>query len=63
MADGAIAVVGMSGTVLVSRDGGETFELVQREDRKSMTSVLATGTGGLILFGEGGIVRMESGDL
>jgi photosystem II stability/assembly factor-like uncharacterized protein len=63
MADGAIAVVGMSGTILISRDGGGTFELVQREDRKAMTSVLATGSGGLILFGEGGIVRLQSGDL
>ncbi len=63
MADGAVAVVGMSGTILISRNGGETFELVQREDRKAMTSVLATGSGGLLLFGEGGIVQLESGDL
>ena len=63
MADGAIAIVGMSGTILMSRDGGESFELVQRGDRKAMTNVIATEQGGLILFGEGGIVRMESGDL
>jgi len=63
MADGAIAIVGMSGTILISKDGGESFQLVQRGDRKAMTNVIATEQGGLILFGEGGIVRMESGDL
>jgi len=60
--DGMIVLVGMSGTILVSRDGGESFELVQRDDRKAMTTVLARQDGGLLLFGEGGIVRLDSGE-
>jgi len=59
--DGTVVIVGMSGTILVSRDGGQSFDLVQRDDRKAMTTVVARDDGGLLLFGEGGIVHLEKG--
>ncbi len=59
--DGTVVIVGMSGAILVSRDGGESFTVVQRDDRKAMITVVARQDGGLLLFGEGGIVRLDSG--
>ena len=58
--DGTVVIAGLSGTLLVSRDGGLTFTLQQREDRLGIASILQTEDGGLILTGEGGARRIDS---
>jgi photosystem II stability/assembly factor-like uncharacterized protein len=62
MDDGTIVVVGMSGTVLVSSDGGESFDLVQQSNRKALMQVLPAGDGSLLLFGEAGAVKLARED-
>lgn len=57
-----LAVVGMSGTLLISRDGGSSFELVQQSNRKALTDVMPVADGGLLLFGEAGVTRLEPGE-
>jgi photosystem II stability/assembly factor-like uncharacterized protein len=59
MKDGVIVLAGLSGTQLVSHDGGKAFTLVQRDDRLGISSILQTDDGGLILVGEDGVRRIE----
>jgi photosystem II stability/assembly factor-like uncharacterized protein len=42
----------------VSHDGGRSFTLSQQEDRKAISSVVASGDGALIVAGEGGVRRL-----
>lgn len=56
---GAIAVVGLSGVVLVSRDGGRSFALMQEEDRKGLSAARAVGGDTLVVVGEGGARRIN----
>ncbi|MDB6092218.1 MAG: hypothetical protein JWN85_5002 [Gammaproteobacteria bacterium] len=51
----AVAVVGLSGILLVSHDGGKSFALKQQTDRKGLSGVLAVGAGTLVTVGEGGV--------
>jgi photosystem II stability/assembly factor-like uncharacterized protein len=51
----SIAVVGLGGTLLVSRDGGEHFSLRQQADRRGMSTVLAQDAHRLIVAGESGL--------
>lgn len=53
--DGSIAVVGNSGSVLVSKDDGRTFNIFNRPDRLALAGVGAAGDGNLVLVGQGGI--------
>jgi photosystem II stability/assembly factor-like uncharacterized protein len=55
---GNVVIVGLSGTVLVSRDGGNTFELVQQPDRRGAWAVIRA-RGGVVVAGEGGVRRVE----
>ncbi len=57
-AGGEVLVVGGVGTLLLSTDGGETFERTRMKDRLSLTSGLARD-GRLILVGQGGVKIME----
>ena len=57
-ASGTVVLVGLSGTVLVSRDGGRTFELMQQPDRKGAWAVIRA-SGGVVVAGEGGVRRVE----
>jgi photosystem II stability/assembly factor-like uncharacterized protein len=57
--DDAIAVVGLSGVVLVSRDGGKSFALMQQEDRKGLSAAMAVGGDTLVAVGEGGGRRIN----
>ena len=50
----AVAIVGLSGVVLVSHDGGKSFVLLQQDDRKGLSDVVAVGAGTLLTVGEGG---------
>jgi photosystem II stability/assembly factor-like uncharacterized protein len=56
--DGAantMAIVGLSGVVLVSHDGGRSFALLQQDDRKGLSAVLAVDAHTLVTVGEGGV--------
>jgi len=55
----SVAVVGLSGVVLISRDAGESFQLTQQQDRHGLSAVLAVGTDMLLAVGEGGPRRLE----
>ena len=60
----AVAVVGLSGVVLVSRDGGRSFALMQQEDRKGLSAAMSVGADTLVAVGEGGgrRINMAPGD-
>jgi len=51
---GAIAIVGLSGVVLVSRDGGHSFALLQQADRMGLSAVLTAGDERVAVVGEDG---------
>jgi photosystem II stability/assembly factor-like uncharacterized protein len=55
---GHVVIVGLSGTVLLSRDGGNTFELMQQPDRRGAWAVIRA-RGGVVVAGEGGVRRVE----
>ena len=55
LADGSLVLVGNSGTVLRSQDGGQTFDLFNRPDRLALSAVTAGANGSLILAGQGGV--------
>ncbi len=55
---GAVVIVGLSGTILVSRDGGNTFELMQQPDRRGAWAVTRARTS-VVVAGEGGVRRVE----
>jgi photosystem II stability/assembly factor-like uncharacterized protein len=52
-----VVIVGMAGVQLASHDGGRTFTLHQREDRRALSAVLPAADGSLIVAGEGGVAR------
>jgi len=58
-AGGLTAVVGLSGVVLVSRDAGRSFTLMQQEDRKGLSAARAVGSDTLVVVGEGGARRIN----
>jgi photosystem II stability/assembly factor-like uncharacterized protein len=58
-AGGAIAVVGLSGVVLVSPDAGKSFTLMQQEDRKGLSAARVVGGDTLVVVGEGGARRIN----
>lgn len=60
--DGHIIVVGSAGVMLLSNEG-ESYRLVQRPDRKALTSAMGTSDGAMIVIGEPGIERLAPGDL
>jgi photosystem II stability/assembly factor-like uncharacterized protein len=53
--DGSIVIVGNGGSVIRSSDNGETFKVVNRPDRISVSAVAAAGNGNLVLAGQGGV--------
>ncbi len=60
--DGGLAVVGMSGTLLIG-DGSDGFRLVQQSNRKALMGVMPVADGGLLIYGEAGMKRLEPGEL
>ena len=44
--------------MLVSRDGGRSFEFTQQEDRKALSGLLWAGDGEVIVGGESGVRRL-----
>jgi photosystem II stability/assembly factor-like uncharacterized protein len=57
--EGATVVVGLSGVVLVSRDEGRSFNLMQQEDRKGLSAASPVGGNTLVVVGEGGARRIN----
>jgi photosystem II stability/assembly factor-like uncharacterized protein len=55
LADGSVVVVGHGGTVLKSRDSGQSFSVINRADRLSLAGIAAMENGNLILVGQGGV--------
>jgi photosystem II stability/assembly factor-like uncharacterized protein len=53
--DGRITLVGNSGAVLVSTDGGESFRPYFRDDREGVMDVVPLSGTDLLLVGEGGV--------
>lgn len=51
---GGVAIVGLSGVVLVNRTG-ERFELSQQSDRKGLSAAVALSSGSLATVGEAGV--------
>lgn len=54
-----VVLVGNSGTILYSRDDGNTFELQQMKDRLSIVGIESNAEGKLVMVGQGG-VRLAS---
>lgn len=52
--EGEIAVVGLAGVVLVSRDAGRSFSLEQQSDRSGLSAALAVGRDAIVVVGENG---------
>ena len=53
--DGRIVLAGLSGTVLVSRDGGKSFTNQPRPDRLSFATAIGKTGDEIILLGDPGI--------
>jgi photosystem II stability/assembly factor-like uncharacterized protein len=52
--DGTVAIVGLSGVVLVSRNAGRTFMLLQQADRAGLAAAVTAADEKLAAVGEGG---------
>ena len=58
--DGRIILVGNSGAVLVSSNGGESFRAHFRNDREGVMGVVPLSGTNLLLVGEGGVMITDS---
>jgi hypothetical protein len=58
---GSIAVVGLSGVVLVHLEGGERYELSQQSDRKGLSAAIGVGADSLVTVGEAGVKLIRIG--
>jgi photosystem II stability/assembly factor-like uncharacterized protein len=63
LADGTVIITGLAGALLISRDGGESFELAQQPDRQGLATALPTADGDLVLIGEFGVNRLPAAAL
>jgi photosystem II stability/assembly factor-like uncharacterized protein len=57
--EGDIVAVGLSGGLLVSKDGGKTFAVKYRDDRKGLNSVIVSGEGKILIAGEAGLTEVS----
>ncbi len=58
--DGRVVLVGLGGTVLVSRDAGRTFAARVLPDRRGLAAVAAAPGGGVLVAGEAGVLRLDA---
>jgi photosystem II stability/assembly factor-like uncharacterized protein len=56
--DGRIVLVGNSGAVVISEDGGRSFTATYREDRNSLSGVVPADEAHLVVVGAGGVHRI-----
>lgn len=54
-----IILVGNSGTILISKDGGSNFSLQTTKDRQGLVGIAKTASGKVLMVGQGG-VRLAS---
>ncbi len=54
-----LILVGNSGTILISKDGGKTFSLKTTKDRQAIVGVGKTANGKLLMVGQGGVKLAE----
>src|SRR5690606_6415145 len=55
LADSRLMIVGHAGVVLTSDDQGKTFNVLHRNDRRSLANATSNGQGKLVLVGQSGI--------
>lgn len=60
LSNGDIVIVGHSGSILRSSDGGDSFSLSNRADRTSLAAVVGGKAGDLILVGQNGIHHTDA---
>ena len=60
LADGRIVISGLGGTLLISSDGGSTFQLLPQLDRRGISSLVEVGDGQLLMVGEFGVKMMPA---
>jgi photosystem II stability/assembly factor-like uncharacterized protein len=56
--DGTLVLVGNAGTLLLSRDNGQSFAPVATGRRHALARALPAGAGSVVLFGEGGVTQL-----
>lgn len=56
-ADGRVVASALDGVVLTSRDNGASFVSSQRDDRLALTTLLAGGPAGVVIFSKRGIAQ------
>jgi len=59
-ADGTLVLVGLSGTVLTSKDRGLTWTLHQQADRKGISAALPVAGDDMVTVGEAGVNRITA---
>jgi len=57
---GEVAVVGLAGVVLMSRDAGHSFTLEQQSDRTGLSAAIAVGGEAVVVVGESGARLLQS---
>ena len=55
----SVVLVGLSGVVLISRDGGRSFTLLQQADHSGLAAAIGVGPGALAAVGEAGARVIE----
>lgn len=61
LAPGSAVLVGQDATLLVTRDGGRSFELRREASGAALAAVLPAANGDLLVFGERGVTRLAGG--
>jgi photosystem II stability/assembly factor-like uncharacterized protein len=59
---GRFVVAGMEGTLVFGDESGAPVRIEERRDRRAIVALAPAPGGGLLLFGEGGVRRIESSD-
>ena len=52
-------IVGLSGCILTSDDGAESFRLASRPERTAMAVIHQLNRGSLVILGEDGLVKWD----
>jgi len=63
LSDGTVVIVGLGGAVLVSTDGGQSFDFHQQAGRRGISSIVETADGSLLLVGEFGVRTATTAEL
>ena len=61
--DGRIVITGLGGTLLVSKDGGRSFELQEQSSRRGIQAAVMASDDSLLLVGEFGVRMLPVNEL